>query len=121
MTCARVSVLIAAFLTAAAIATAQTYSPIVTMTITAPDGQAQDVSSRDSGVATLKTKDGTVYQFRTTVQDEPFSKVTVAIFTADSTLLGEVQAVKGAAAVDSKTKPAFKIAIKSIELQKKTS
>ena len=97
---------------------AQTYSPTVTMTVTAPDGSTQDVSARDSSVGTMKLKDGSEYQFRPTVIDEPFSKVTVAIFKADSTLVGEVQATKGAAAVTSKTTPAFKIAIKSIELKK---
>ena len=106
---------------AASAADAQTYSPTVTMTITAPDGSSQDVVARDSSVGTMKLKDGTEYQFRPTVMDEPFSKVTVAIFTADSTPVGEVQAAKGAAEVTSKTAPSFKIAIKSIELAKKPS
>jgi hypothetical protein len=96
----------------------QTYAPYVTMTVTAPDGQAQDVVARDSNVGTLKLKDGTEYQFRPTVIDEPFSKVTVAIFKADSSPVGEVQATRGAPAVTSKTTPSFKIAIKSIELKK---
>lgn len=100
-------------------ATSQTYSPTVTMTITAPDGSTQDVVARESGVGTMKLKDGSEYQFRPTVHDEPFTKVTVAIFKADSTPVGEVQATKGAAAVTSKTTPAFKVAIKSIELAKK--
>lgn len=100
-------------------ANAQTYSPTVTMTVTAPDGSTQDVVARDSNVGTMKLKDGSEYQFRPTVMDEPFTKVTIAIFKADSTLVGEVQAVKGAAAVTTKTTPAFKIAIKSIELAKK--
>lgn len=98
---------------------AQTYSPMVTMTVTAPDGTTQEVAARESGVGTLKLKDGTEYLFRPTVQDEPFSKVTIAIFKSDSTPVGEVQATKGAAAVASKTTPSFKIAVKSIELQKK--
>ena len=97
---------------------AQTYAPTVTMTVTAPDGQTQDVVARDSNVGTLKLKDGTEYQFRPTVIDEPFNKVTVAIFKADSSPVGEVQAAKGATAVTSKTTPSFKIAIKSIELKK---
>ena len=96
----------------------QTYAPSVTMSVTAPDGQTQDVVAKDSNVGTLKLKDGTEYLFRPTVLDEPFNKVTVAIFKADSTPVGEVQATKGAAAVTSKTTPSFKIAIKSIELKK---
>ena|ERR1051325_3722036 len=106
------------FVAPATISTAQTYSPLVTMTITAPDGTTQDVVARESGVGTLKLKDGTEYQFRPTVLDEPFSKVAIAIFKADSSPVGEVQATKGAAAVTSKTTPSFKIAVKSIELKK---
>ena len=97
-------------------AQSQTYAPYVTLAVTAPDGQTQEVVARESNVGTLKLKDGTEYQFRATVLDEPFSKVTVAIFKADSTPLGEVQVVKGKPAVDSKTTPAFKIAVKSIAL-----
>jgi len=96
----------------------QTYAPTVTMAVTTPDGQTQDVVAKESNVGILKLKDGTEYQFRPTVLDEPFSKVTVAIFKADSSPVGEVQATKGAPAVTSKTTPSFKIAIKSIELKK---
>ena len=98
-------------------ASAQTYAPIVTLTITAPDGQTQDVVAKDSNAGTLKLKDGTEYMFAVTVVDEPFSKVNVQI-VKDWERLGEVQVVKGKPAVDSKTKPAFKIAIKSIDLKK---
>ena len=120
MTRARTMLLVAAFLALPSLSDAQTYSPLVTMSVTAPDGQTQELTARDSATAVLKLKDGTEYQFRPTVIDEPFSKVTIAIFK-DSSPLGEVQVVKGKPAVDSKTTPAFKSAIKSIELQKKTS
>ena len=96
----------------------QTYAPMVTMSVTAPDGQSQEISARDSSVAVLKLKDGTEYQLRPTVIDEPFTKATIAIFKSDSTPLGEVQVAKGAAAVTTKTTPSFKIAITSIELKK---
>ena len=112
-------VLALAFASVATTTSAQTYSPTVTMTITAPDGSTQDVVARDSTVGTMKLKDGTEYQFRPTVIDEPFSKVNIGIFKADSTPVGEVQATKGASAVASKTTPSFRIAIKSIELAKK--
>jgi hypothetical protein len=96
----------------------QTYAPLVTMSVTTPDGQTQDVTAAESSTATLKLKDGSEYLLRPTVLDEPFSKVTVAIFKSDSTPVGEVQVVKGKPAVDSKTTPAFKIAVKGIELKK---
>ena len=118
MTRARIALLASAFLAVPALSSAQTYSPLVTMSVTAPDGQTQDITAHDSGVATLKTKDGTEYQLRPTVIDEPFSRVTIAIFKADSTPVGEIQVVKGKPAVDSKTTPAFKVTVKSIELKK---
>jgi len=112
------------FLGGPPVAFAQTYAPTVTMTVTAPDGQVQELSARESGVATLKLKDGTTYELRPTVHDEPFTKVTIAIFksattTSATSLLGEVEATKGGAAVTSKTNPAFKIAVKTIELAAK--
>jgi hypothetical protein len=103
-----------------AVAAAQTYSPIVTMSVATPDGQTLEIKARDSAVAVLTLKDGTAYELRPTVHDEPFSKVTVAIFKAptstESTVtLGEVQVKAGAASVDSKTKPNFKIAVTRID------
>ena len=103
------------------IARAQTYAPHVSMTVTAPDGSSHDLTAADSRVATLTTKDGTIYEVRPTVIDEPFSKVTVAFFkaataTQATTMIGEVTATKGAAAVTTKSNPSFKVAIKSIEL-----
>jgi hypothetical protein len=99
---------------------AQTYSPVVAMRVTTPDGRTQDVTARDSSVATIALKDGTVYELRPTVHDEPFSKVTVGIFKAatpaePTTIVGEVQLTKGGAAMDSKTKPNFKIAVTRID------
>jgi hypothetical protein len=99
---------------------AQTYAPLVTMRVTAPDGSTQEISARESSVATLTLKDSSVYEFRPTIHDEPFTKVTVAIFkaataTESTTSVGEVQATKGRPAVDSKSTPNFKVAIVNIE------
>jgi len=109
------------FLGGPPLAFAQTYAPTVTMTITAANGEVQELAARESGLATLKLKDGSVYELRPTVHDEPFTKVTIAIFkpataTATTSLLGEVAVTKGAAAVATKTTPPFKIAVKRIEL-----
>src|SRR5688572_4254784 len=84
----------------------QTYSPTVTMAVTTPDGRTHDVAARDSSTATVTLKDGSEFLLRPTVLDEPFSKVTIAIFKSDSTPVGEVTVVKGKPAVDSKTQPA---------------
>ena len=99
---------------------AQTYSPMVTMSVVTPDSQTIELKARDSSVAVLTLKDGTVYELRPTVHDEPFTTVTVAIFkaptsTESTTIVGEVQVRKGAAAVDTKTKPNFKIAVTRID------
>lgn len=109
-----------ALLAAPALASAQTYAPWVTMSITTPDGETLERSARDSSVATVTLKDGTIYELRPTIHDEPFSKVTIAIFkaatsTQPTTIVGEVQVTKGRPAVDSKTTPNFKIAVPKID------
>lgn len=100
---------------------AQTYSPLVSLAITLPDGSAQDVNVRDSSVSQFKAKDGTVYEVRATVHDEPFTTATISLFKAATTSdagswIADVQAKKGAPAVASKSTPSFKVAVKSIEL-----
>ena len=107
-------------LSAPSLVSAQTYSPLVTMRVTLPDGSTQDISARESAVATMTLKDGSVYEFRPTIHDEPFSKVTVSIFKAATATepiasVGEVHATKGGPAVDAKSKPAFKVAILNVE------
>lgn len=119
--------LFALILSAPVFASAQTYAPLVTMRVTTPDGVTQEIAARDSAVATVALTDGTVYEFRPTIHDEPFSKVTVAIFKAATATepvatVAELQATKGGPAVDSKSKPNFKVAIVNIEAPaKKTS
>jgi len=99
---------------------AQTYAPKVTMRVTTPDGTSHEISARESSVATLTLKDGSVYEFRPTIHDEPFTRVTVAIFKAATSTeptmsVGEVEAIKGRPAVDAKSKPNFKVAIVNID------
>jgi hypothetical protein len=109
-----------AFLTSPPVLAVQTYAPWVTLSVTTPDGETLERTARESSVATITLKDGTTYELRPTIHDEPFNKVTVAIFkaataTQATTAVGEVQVTKGAAAVDSKTKPNFKIAVPKID------
>jgi len=113
-------VLLATILSAPSLLSAQTYSPVVTMRVTTPDGTTQDISARESAVARVTLKDGSVYEFRPTVLDEPFSKVTVSIFRAATSTepvagVAELQATKGGPTVDAKSKPNFKVAILNIE------
>jgi hypothetical protein len=51
------------------LAAAQAYAPVVTMSVTLPDGRTQEVSAAESGLATVNLKDGTEYGFRPTIQD----------------------------------------------------
>jgi hypothetical protein len=116
----RRSLLFALMLCQPILISAQTYAPLVTMRVTTPDGTTQEISARESSVAVLTLKDGSVYEFGPTIHDEPFSRVTVSIFKAatatESTMkLVELQATKGGPAVDSKSKPNFKVAIVNIE------
>ena len=116
----REALLAAALMCGPAVLSAQPYAPLVTMRVTTPDGATHDISAPDSSVASLTLKDGTVYEFRPTIHDEPFTRVTVSIFkaatsTASTSSVGEVEVTKGRAAVDSKSKPNFKVAIVNIE------
>jgi hypothetical protein len=103
-----------------AMVAAQTYAPIVTMSITLPDGQTQELTAPESGLATLTLKDGTAFGFRPTIQDDrPWSKITVAVFkmptaTQATQLLGEVDVKTGATAVSSRTTPIFKVAVTTV-------
>ena len=98
---------------------AQTYAPWVTMRITTPDGDTVERTARDSGVTSVTLKDGTIYELRPTIKDEPFRTITIAIFRAATTtestaVVGEVEVTKGGAPIDAKTKPNFKIAVTQI-------
>jgi hypothetical protein len=112
--------LVFSLLAAPAVASAQTYGPWVTMTVTTPDGETLQRTARDSSVASVTLKNGTTYELRPTIHDYPYSKVTIGIFKAATateltTMVGEVDVTKGSAAVESKTQPKFKIAITRID------
>ena len=112
--------IVVALLATPAHSAAQTYAPWVTFSITTPDGETIERTARDSSVATITLKDGTTYELRPTIVDEPFTKVNVAIFkaataTESTTMLGELQLVKGARPVESKTTPRFRIAVSRID------
>jgi hypothetical protein len=100
-----------------AVAAAQAYAPVVTMSITSPDGRTQELTAAESGLATLTFKDGTEYGFRPTIHDStPWNRIVVTIFrtataTAPTEILGEIELKRGGPAVESKTKPSFKIAV----------
>ena len=112
-----VSFAFVAVLLAGAMAAAQAQAPIVTMSITTPDGRTHELTAAESGLATLTLKDGTEYGFRPTIQDSsPWNRIVVTIFrsataSAPTTVLGEMELRRGGPVVDSKTNPSFKVSV----------
>jgi hypothetical protein len=92
---------------------AQGYAPVVTMSVTLPDGRTQDLTAPESGLAALQLKDGSEYGFRPTIQDSsPWNRILITIFTtattsAPTTVLGEVELRRGGPSVESRTNPSF--------------
>ena len=92
---------------------AQLYAPVVSMVVTLPDGQTKELSAAESSLAHVTLKDGTEYAFRPTMNDDRGTTTVVTIFkmTPSTEQLGAVEVKLGAAAVTSKTTPAFKVAV----------
>ena len=103
-----------------AVAFAQATNPIVSMSITLPDGHIKEVTAPESGLATITLTDGTEIGFRPTIQDsKPWTRVVVTIFKTPtsshpSQVLGEVELKTGGSAVQSKSTPAFKVAVTKV-------
>jgi hypothetical protein len=109
-----------AFVTAlmtSAISDAQAPAPIVTMSVTLPDGRTQELTATESGLATLTLNDGSEYGFRPTIHDSsPWNRIVITIFrsattTAPTTVLGDVEVRRGGPAVRSKTNPSFMLSV----------
>ena len=107
-------------LMASLVVAAQAYAPVVTMSVTLPDGRMQELTAPESGLATVTRKDGTEYSFRPTIQDStPWDRIVVTIFRAATTnaptqVLGEIELKRSGPAVDSKTDPSFKVAVPKV-------
>lgn len=102
------------------LAGAQSPAPVVTMTVTLPDGRTQELTAPESGLATVSLKDGAEYGFRPTIQDSmPWNRIVVTIFrmatiNAPAQTLGEVEIKRGGSAVESRTNPSFKLAVPKV-------
>jgi hypothetical protein len=96
---------------------AQPHAPVVTMSVTLPDGRTQELTAPESGLATLQLKDGSEYGFRPTIQDSsPWNRIVITIFrtataSAPTTVLGELEVKRGGPAVEAKTTPSFKVSV----------
>jgi hypothetical protein len=101
-------------------AAAQAHAPIVTISVTMPDGRTQELTAPESGLTTLQLKDGTGYAFRPTIQDSsPWNRLVVTIFrtattSAPATVLGEVELKRGGSTVGSKTNPSFRLSVPTV-------
>ena len=101
-------------------AAAQAHAPVVTMSVTTPDGRTHELTAAESGLGTLTLKDGTESEFRPTIQDSlPWNRIVVTTFrsataSAPTTVLGEIELRRGGSAVDSKTNPSFKVSVPKV-------
>ena len=102
---------------AIAIASAQTpvppEGPTVAMSVAAPGAQAQQLTTHESGLATLDVA-GHHYGFRPTMHDDAGHSLTVTIFDMGGPgqpvrELGTVDLTGGGPAVTSRTAPAFSV------------
>jgi hypothetical protein len=87
--------------------------PTVAMTVTTPDGRTQELSTHESGLATLEVS-GHKYGFRPTMYDDEGKKMTITIFDMGGAgqpihQLAAVDVTGGSAPVSSQSTPAFKV------------
>jgi hypothetical protein len=119
MLCKRLPVALFATLALGALVYAQPHAPVVTMTVTLPDGRTERLTAPESGLARL-TVSGIEYGFRPTILDSrPWTRIVVTIFktataAAPTEVLGEVELKTGGAALASPTTPSFRVAIASV-------
>lgn len=88
-------------------------APRVALSITLPDGQVKQLTTHESGLATVQVGNRE-YGFRPTMHDDAGTRMTITVFdmggTADT--VREITAVEvrgGGQAVPTKSTPAFKV------------
>ena len=102
------------------LAVAQPHAPVVTMSVTLPDGRTRELTAAESGLATVQLQEGTEYGLRPTIQDSsPWNRIVITIFkmataSAPTTVLGEIELKRAGAAVESKTNPSFKVSVPKV-------
>ena len=104
------------FLLAGGALSGQSSRPIVTMSVTLPSGETQELNASESGLAKISLEDGTNLGFRPTIRDSaPWTDIVVTVFKMDPVEeLGKVEVTTGASPADSKTTPAFTIAVTKV-------
>jgi hypothetical protein len=90
------------------------------MTVTAADGTTQQLTAPESGLAKLTLKDGTEIGVRPTILDSrPWSRVELTFFRMPTSAraaeeIGSVEVKTGAPVTQTKTSPAFKVAVTGV-------
>ena len=97
---------------------AQAYRPAVMMSVTLPNGQTQDLTAPESGLATV-TVSGRDYGFRPTMMDDRGARIVITLFDMGSPTdavktLGEMDTSVGGPTVTFKTTPVFKVKVTDI-------
>ena len=88
-------------------------NPGVALSVTLPDGQIRQLTTHESGLATVIVG-SREYGFRPTMHDDEGRQMTITIFDMGSRTepvreLGTVDVKGGASAAASKTSPSFKV------------
>lgn len=87
--------------------------PLVSMSVTLPDGRIEELTTHESGLATVKAA-AREYGFRPTMHDDAGRQITITIFemgTATEPIreLAAVELAGGGTAVASNTTPVFQV------------
>ena len=104
---------------------AQAYRPAVMMSVTLPNGQTQDLSAPESGLATV-TVSGREYGFRPTMMADRGARIDITLFdmggpTDAVKTLGEMDTSVGGPTVTFKTTPVFKVKVTDISKGSRTT
>lgn len=98
---------------AAAVHAQEPPAPKVAMSVTLPNGQVEQLTTHESGLATLKVG-SREYGFRPTMHDDSGTRMTITVFDMGSPTetvreLSGVEVRGGGPAVATKSTPAFKV------------
>jgi len=98
----------------------QSPNPIVRMTVIAADGTTHQLTAPESGLAKMTLKDGTEIGVRPTILDSrPWARVELTFFRMPTSAhaaeeIGSVEVKTGAPVTQTKTSPAFKVAVTGV-------
>lgn len=95
----------------------QPYAPVVTMSVTGPDGRLHELTAPESGLAhgdvegRHRIRLSSNHSGQLAVEPDCGNRFQMATADAPTASLGEVDLQRGGPAVESKTRPAFRVAV----------